>query len=161
VPNADKVIWSIKASAQFNSSIAFNLREGLRSGRIRLLQNEYDAEEQLETLRGYSSLNPAERMQLKLPYIHTTLLVDELINLQHEESNGKVRVFEKSGARKDRYSSLAYSYYVAMQLEAKLSKRYNAKDKASEMFIIKPPYQNGKVVKLNGKKESGWKSFVY
>lgn len=160
VPNAEKVIWSIKASAQFNSAIAIALREGLRSGRIRLLQNEYDAEEQLSSLRGYNMLTPGERALLKLPYIHTTLLVDELINLQHDESNGKVRIFEKSGARKDRYSSLAYNYYVAMQLEAKLSKRYNASSRTSEMYIIKPPNQNGKVVRSSGRKSnSGWSGY--
>lgn len=160
VQGAQKAIWAIKASAAFNSEIAFMLREGLRSGRIRLLQNEFDAEELLSSLRGYGSLNPGERTLFKLPYIHTTLLVDELINLQHDEANGKVKIYEKAGARKDRYSSLAYNYYVAMQLEAKLGKRYNADFDSSEMFIIKPPNQNGKVVKSNaGKRYSGWTGY--
>lgn len=138
-PNADKVIWAIKASAQFNSDCAFLLREGFRSGRIRLLINEYDADELLTALKGYASLNPPERMQFQLPYIHTTLLIDELVKLQHEESGGKVKIYERSGMRKDRYSSLSYNYYVATQLESKLSKRYSANSSASDMFIIKPP----------------------
>ena len=45
VQGAAKVIWAIKASAQFNSDCAFLLREGFKSGRIRLLVNEYDADE--------------------------------------------------------------------------------------------------------------------
>lgn len=52
VPGADKVIWAIKASASFNSDSAFLLREGFRSGRIRLLINEYDAEEALSDIKG-------------------------------------------------------------------------------------------------------------
>ena len=82
-------------------------------------------------------------MQIKLPYIHTTLLIDELVNLQHEETGGKVKIFEKSGARKDRYSSLSYNYYVATQLENKLAKRYSVNAQASDMFVIKPPSYTG------------------
>lgn len=155
---ASKVIWAIKASAQFNSDCAFLLREGFKSGRIRILVNEYDAEEILDSLRGYSSLNPAEKMQVKLPYIHTTLLIDELVNLQHEESGGKVKIFEKSGMRKDRYSSLSYNYYVATQLENKLAKRYSANAQASEMFVIKPPSYTGKAVSMTNArgKQTAW-----
>lgn len=141
---AEKVIWSIKASAQFNSDCAFLLREGFKSGRIRLLANEYDAEKYLAELKGYSALNPQERMQFQLPYIHTTLLIDELVKLQHEESGGKVKIFERSGMRKDRYSSLSYNYYVATQLENKLSKRYSANSVVSDMFVIKPPSYTGR-----------------
>ena len=143
-PNADKVIWAIKASAQFNSDCAFLLREGFRSGRIRLLVNEYDAEEYLGELKGYSSLNPPERIKFQLPYIHTTLLIDELVKLQHEEAGGKVKIYERSGMRKDRYSSLSYNYYVATQLENKLSKRYSVNSQVVDIFAIKPPSYKGR-----------------
>ena len=55
VPCAPKVIWSIKASAQMNNDCAVLLRDGFRSGRIRLLLNEYDGEDELAALRGYSA----------------------------------------------------------------------------------------------------------
>lgn len=157
VSGAEKVIWAIKANAQFNSDCAFLLREAFRSGRIRLLSTEYDAEESLSELRGYSSLSPAERMQLQLPYVHTTLLIDELTKLQHEETGGKVKIYEKTGMRKDRYSSLSYNYYVAVQLENKLSKRVNSSLSPTESFVIKPPSYNinkGRTVNnINGRKQ--------
>lgn len=157
VSGAEKVIWAIKANAQFNSDCAFLLREAFRSGRIRLLSTEYDADEALGELRGYSSLSPAERMQLQLPYVHTTLLIDELTKLQHEEVGGKVKIYEKTGMRKDRYSSLSYNYYVAVQLENKLSKRFNNSLSSTETFVIKPPsYNNNKgrtVNNINGRKQ--------
>lgn len=153
VMGAEKVIWAIKASAQFNSDCAFLLREAFRSGRMRLLATEYDAEELLKGIKGYNSLNPEEKLYFKLPYIHTTLLIDELTKLQHEESGGKIKIFEKSGMRKDRYSSLSYNYYVATQLENKLSKRMSINANASETFVIKPPNYKGKAVnKINGRK---------
>lgn len=162
VIGAEKIVWSIKASAQFNSDCAYLLREAFKSGRIRLLCTEYDAEEILRDIRGYSSLSRSEQLQLLVPYINTTLLVDELTKLQYEESGGKVRVFERSGMRKDRYSSLSYNYYVAIQLENKMSKRQSANANASDMFVIKPPSYRGKtkgkaVSTINGKtKRAGW-----
>lgn len=145
VPGAERVIWSIKASAQMNSDIAFLLREGFRSGRIRLLINEYDADDALGELKGYSSLNPQEKIRFKLPYINTTLLIDELVNLQHEETGSRVRIYEKSGRRKDRYSSLAYNYYAALQLENKKAKR-SGTENTDKVFVIRAPSKNGKEV---------------
>lgn len=157
-PNAPKVIWSIKASAQFNSDCAFLLREGFRSGRIRLLANEYEAEEHLKELKGYAKLNPPARMKFQLPYIQTTLLIDELINLQHDEVGGKIKIYEKSGMRKDRYSSLSYNYYVATQIENKLAKRNRSGSEASEKFHIKPPanYKGKAVNMISDQKQRGW-----
>lgn len=140
-PNAPKVIWSIKASTQFNSDCAFLLREAFRSGRVRLLETEYEAEEILSEIRGYQSLSPQEQLALKMPYIQTTLLIDELTKLQHEESGGKVRIFERSGMRKDRYSSLSYNYYIAVQVENKLSKMNYSYSEQEEFFVIKGPKQ--------------------
>lgn len=159
-PNADKVIWSIKASASFNSDIAILLREGLKSGRIRLLVNEYDGDSYLSEFKGYASLNPQEKIRLQMPYYHTTLLVDELTKLQHEESNGKIKVYERSGMRKDRYSSLAYNFYVATLLEAKLSRKKASGGSGPEAFVIRPPSKTRKAV-IDGygrKNRSGWYS---
>ena len=161
VPGAPRVIWAIKASAQFNSDCAFMLRQGFRSGRIRLLETEYDAEESLKQIHGYKGLSPAMKTQFMLPYIHTTLLVDELTKLQFEEAGGKVKMYERAGMRKDRYSSLSYNYYVAIQLENKLTKKYNINSQYSDSFVIKPPSYNGKAVRnrndRNGRnREHGW-----
>ena len=158
VPGAEKVIWAIKASAQFNSDCAFLLREGFRSGRIRLLANEYEAEDYLGDIPSYNSLSPSERMQIQLPYIHTTLLIDELTKLKHEESGGKVRIYERTGMRKDRYSSLAYNYYVATQIEGKISKKQNINSSSVDTYVIKPPQCGlGKAVNIYGKnKQKSW-----
>lgn len=139
-PNAPKVIWSIKASAQFNSDCAFSLREGFNSGRIRLLVNEYDGDELLGSIKGYSQCTPIEQMLLKAPYINTTLLIDELVKLRHEDAGGgKIKIIERSDMRKDRYSSLSYNYYVALQLEAKASRRRTQNKDSEDIFAIRPP----------------------
>ena len=139
VRGAPKVIWAIKANATLNSDCAVLLREGFRSGKIRLLVDEDTGDEAISEIKGYGSLNPPEKLLLRMPYIHTTLLINELIKLQHEEVGGKVKIFERSGMRKDRYSSLSYNYYVATQIESKVSKRSGGDFDSNDAFIIKPP----------------------
>ncbi len=115
---APKVIWAIRGAPEFNSRCALGLREELNQGHVKFLISEYDADEALEgSIKSYGTLSPQDQVALKLPYIHTTLLVNELINLEYEAKNGVVRVKEKSGMRKDRYSSLSYNIYVAKQIE--------------------------------------------
>lgn len=138
-PNADKVIWSVKANPEFNSKCALLVREGFRNGRIRLLQSELDARQSLAELKGFNSLSESEQTTIMLPYIQTTLLIDELTKLQHKETNNGVKVYERTGMRKDRYSSLSYNYYVAMQVEQKMNRQTYIDDSISEMFVVKPP----------------------
>ena len=141
VKGAEKVIWSIKGTAALNSECAVLLREGFRSGKIRLPITEYNAELILGDIKGYSELSPREQLALQMPYIHTTLLINELVSLQHEEAGGRIRVFEKSGMRKDRYSSLSYNFYVATQLESKIKKRSFAED-SDNFFMFRAPKTN-------------------
>ena len=121
--NAEKAIWAINGAARFNSDCAVMLREGFKSGKIRLLVTEYDGEKALSSIKGYNNLNASEQTELTLAYVNTTLLINELINLQYEEPNGLIKIIEKSGMRKDRYSSLSYNYWVACQLEKNIRKK--------------------------------------
>lgn len=120
--NAPKVIWAINATAQLNNDMTLLLREQFRKGKINLLVSEFEAEEILQGYRGYNSLSTAEKTKMILPYINTTLLINELINLQSEVKGVNIKVKEKSGMRKDRFSSLQYNIYVTMLLEQKLVK---------------------------------------
>lgn len=120
--NAPKVIWAIQATQQFNNDMYIGLREGFKQGRINILVNEFDAEEELKNFRGYNSMDSSDKIRLQMPYIHTTLLVNELINLEHEVKGTIVKVYEKSGMRKDRVSSVGYNYWVQCELERKLRK---------------------------------------
>lgn len=116
-PNAPKVIWVIKGNQDFNSQCTLGLREEIRQGLIQLPVSEYSVDDIFGTVKGYNSLSPADQFDLKMPYINTSLLINELINLDYETRNNVIRVKEKSGARKDRYSSLSYNMYVAKMVE--------------------------------------------
>lgn len=131
VRGAPKKIWAIMGSAQFNSECALGLREAFRQGFVRLPISEYDCEDELILLPGFNKLSVTERVDAKMPYVHTTLLGNELINLKYEAKNNVIRVQEKSGMRKDRYSSLSYNVYVAKELE-----RQNIKGRKSGMETL-------------------------
>ena len=138
VDNAPKVIWSIKASASFNNEICILLRSGFQNGKINLLISENEAEEVLrDKIKGFSKMSAYEQVQYKLPYNQTTLLVYELINLEYEIKGTNVKITEKSGMRKDRYSSLAYNYWVQCQLEREMLRKqktgFDAYDYASKL----------------------------
>ena len=138
VDNAPKVIWSIKASASFNNEICTLLRSGFQNGKINLLVSEFEAEEILkDKIKGFAKIPVYEQTQYKMPYIQTTLLVYELINLEYEIKGTNVKITEKSGMRKDRYSSLAYNYWVQCQLEREMLRKqktgFNASDYASKL----------------------------
>jgi hypothetical protein len=139
VPNAPKKIWAIQGSSEFNSMCALGLREEFKQGSIRLLVSEYDSDVELKSIKNYGSLNPEELVMLKLPYIHTTLLINELINLEYEVKNNVVRVKEKSNMRKDRYSSLSYNIYVAKTIEKELQQQSSKKLTNSMALVWKAP----------------------
>lgn len=136
---AEKAIWAINATDKFNSDCAILLRDGFKTGRIRLLDNEYDGEANLASLKGYAALSAEDKLLLQLPYIHTTLLVKELISLQHDESSGLVKITRKSGMRKDRYSSLSYCYWVACLLESKISTKHRVTKSTDGAFMFRAP----------------------
>lgn len=139
VKDAKKAIWAIFGSARFNSDVALLLREGFKSGRIRLLVNEYDGEEAMNALPGFASMDVQDKTKLLMPYINTTLLINEVVNLKHEETNGLVKISEKSGMRKDRYSSLSYNYYVALQLENDARRKSVRMSNIKEDFAFRAP----------------------
>ena len=120
--SAPKVIWAINATGQLNNDMILLLREAFRQGRINLLVSEFEADEILQEYKGFGSLSVQDKMKLQMPYIHTTLLINELINLQSETKGVNIKVKEKSGMRKDRFSSLEYNWYVCTLLEKKLNK---------------------------------------
>ena len=141
VRDANKVVWSVKANANFNNEICVLLRNGIQNGKINFLIPEQDADSSLkETYKGYFKMSPTEQAKLKMSYIQTTFAVYELIKLDHEVKNGNIKVKEVEGMRKDRYSSIAYSYWCACQLELKLK----PKTQNTQSLVSKLPIRQGK-----------------
>lgn len=120
VKNAPKVMYAIKANAKSNNDMCLSLRAAFQNGYINLLMDENIVEEKITKMRGYQKLSDVQQDKLRLPYIQTSFLINELINLTHDTSNGLVKVKEKSGMRKDRYSSCMYGYALVQELSKNL-----------------------------------------
>lgn len=140
VKDAKQAVWSVKATAKFNNEICVLLRNGIQNGKINFLVSEQDADDILKnTYKGYSKLSLSEKIQIKSSYIQTTMAIYELIKLEHEVKDGNIKVKEISGMRKDRYSSLAYSYWCACQLEYKLKPKNTSTQSLVSRLTIKKP----------------------
>ena len=140
VKGAPKVIYAIKATAKSNNDMCIALRAGFQNGYINLLVNDNNIEEKLSKIRGYSKLSDIQKLKLKLPYLQTTFLIDELINLSHDTSNGMIKVKERSGMRKDRYSSALYGWYAIQELSKKLKpKNQTSQEDIKKYFRARAP----------------------
>lgn len=140
VKGAPKKIWAIKASAQSNSAMLLALRNGVQNGYINLLVSDDIIGMQLSSMiKGYNKLSDDMQTRIKLPYIQTTFLINEMINLEHEMSNNLIKVHEKTGMRKDRYSSFEYGYWVIQELSKNLKPKKETKEKLSDKFRMRKP----------------------
>lgn len=139
VKDPNKVVWSVKASDKFNNEICLLLRTGIQNGKINLLIDETECNDKIEKVfKKYKSLSDTEKALIKNPYVQTTLAEYELIKLEHEVKNNMIRVHEQSGMRKDRYSSMAYNYWCACQIELGLKPKAQSTQALLNKFLIRP-----------------------
>ena len=115
--DAPKIIYSIKASLQFNSDCAVSLRDSIRQGKFRLLIHENEANENLSHSKKWNSLSLENQVLFQEPFYQTTALINEMVNLSFEIVGGKIRVNNQGGIRKDRFSAVSYANLVANELE--------------------------------------------
>ena len=139
--NAEKVIYSVKASAQFNNDCANQLRDAVKRGKLILPVHENDAQGILEKQRFYKNLSLRAQSELLYPYIQTTMLIYELVNLECDTQSGRVKIYEKTGARKDKYSSLSYGNYFAnvLERELKINNTMSADNDIMALFKYRAP----------------------
>lgn len=118
VKEAPKVIYALKYGAEDNDNGIKSLRGGFQNGYISLLvdESEIENEDGKINVKGYTKLSDSVLAKMEMPYIQTTLLISELINLDYEVHGRFLRVKEKSGYRKDRFSSMMYGYAVLQEI---------------------------------------------
>lgn len=116
--NADDCIYVVKATEKLNTRMAQNLQSYLTSHKIDFL---VDKERGMETIcklqPSYPMLQPTEQVYFDKPFLETMLLVNEMIDLTYERTSvGNIRVKERAGKVKDRYSSLTMGCYFANEM---------------------------------------------
>lgn len=148
--DAPKMIYSIKASLPFNSEAAVLLRDCLRRDKVRLLCSETDAYERLVDNKYYNKLSVEEQVRFKAPFVQTTALINEAINLDYETRGTSIRVSEPTTGHKDRYSALIYVNYIASELERTLLRPKNKINGETLFQMRSPDYMKGGGRAING-----------
>lgn len=111
------VVYSHKPSTEPNHIMAQSLQDKFKTKTIKLLISDIDAKFELCENESFVLLPPDEQARILAPYLQTTAMMNELINLEFKWVQGKIKLEEKSGHRKDRYSSIAYANYLADMIE--------------------------------------------
>lgn len=130
IDNSPKKIFSVKAYSQFNSDCAVNFKDCLKKGKIKFLINENECKEFLNSFKGFNKLPHEIQLKLQLPYLNTTLLVSEMVNLEADinHDTGLIKLKEPKTGRKDRWSAVSYGNYFASMLEKDLLKDNSEQD---------------------------------
>lgn len=117
------VVYTIKAQSETNSAIAVCMRATLENKMIELMINNQDGVDELHRLiPEYAMADVDMQLYYERPFMETSALINEMIGLEYSiaTQTGLIRIEEKSGAKKDRYTSVSYGNYFIELLEQDL-----------------------------------------
>ncbi len=115
-----EVVFSIKAGLELNSKIAVCMKGTLNDRMIELMVSNQEGIEELQRLvPEYATADVDTQLFYERPFLETVALINEMIGLDYTVQNqtGLIKIEEKSGARKDRYTSVSYGNYFISMLE--------------------------------------------
>lgn len=116
--DADRILYSMKATATLNSKIHGNAYTRLNSGLVRFLISEQDARAALLATKNGQKMTLQQRVERLMPHELTTKLFEEMANLRLKKTGLDIAV-EQINSRfpKDKYSALAYGLWRIKELE--------------------------------------------
>ena len=124
-------IYILKASAPINTEVHTNAQMNLSSGRVKMLIDERDAKAKLLNTKVGQMMKSEERSNYLKPFILTSILKEELMNLR-EENEGVNIILKRANKsiKKDKVSSFEYGlYYIKLEEDSKKKKKsFNASD---------------------------------
>ncbi len=118
-----EVVYSIKASLELNSKIAVCMKDVLINRMIELMVNNQEGIEELQRfVSDYADADVDTQLFYERPFLETVALINEMIGLDYTVQNqtNLIKIEERPGARKDRYTSVSYGNYFISLLEADL-----------------------------------------
>ena len=99
------------------------LKDMFTNGSIHLPVDYDDGLDYLNKHYNYYKMDNPDNLKQRLlmPYVQTSVFVNEAINLERVIVQGYISAKEKSGRRKDRVMSLVYGLSLAAELESGLA----------------------------------------
>ena len=127
----DEAIYVIKANAPINTEAYSTVQSQIEAGKIKFLVEERIAKNKLLGTKLGQNMTPEQRDEYLQPYVLTSILKDEMLNLR-EENEGINIILKQANksVKKDKFSALCYGLYYIRQEEdnKKRKKKFNAKD---------------------------------
>lgn len=126
-PQPIPCIIPVAGTPELNSTMWLELKKTLNNKRINFLIDELSLETQMEEDGTYYDLSSEDKALIKLPYIHTIMLIGEAISLSATWNQGKVKLSEPNtvGSTKDKIVALSYCNYIATLVENKYAVNLN------------------------------------
>jgi hypothetical protein len=134
---AKQVIFPISATQSLNNQIAVAFRSSLQKKLWNFLISDGEAEEYLLKSNKEMINNPDDSeifAYFMNPYIQTGLLIGECINLDMTLVNGLIKLVEKSGTYKDRYSAISYANWIISHFDKDLLQENDNSDDFTELM---------------------------
>ena len=133
VKEGKPVVYVFKGYEQTNNNIVVFLKNAFMSKKIRLLIDENEKKNDFNNDKEFHSNGTYQANKL-IPFIQTSQFVFETINLEYEvRPTGNIAIKEKGKNRKDRFSSLAYTNYLAQLIE---DEDYRRRRKNTSTFLF-------------------------
>lgn len=118
VQNAIPMIFGMRANSQLNSDMIVEMKALFQQNKVEMLVDESEAENFLtKTNKLYKDGEPEKRAEMMLPYVQTSLAINECIQLETELRQGRIAVKERGTNTKDRFSSILYLCWVSSLIE--------------------------------------------
>ncbi len=120
----EDAMYLIKANAPINTEMYSYAKTQMLSGKIRFLIDEAAAKTKLMSTKKGQAMTPDERNEKLKPYILTTILREQMLNLVEE--NEGINIILKQNNRstlKDKFSAFIYGLYYIKKDEEKRGRR--------------------------------------
>jgi hypothetical protein len=137
--NALPVVFPISATAPLNSQIAVAFRKSLQNKLWNFLLPDGEAEEFLiKTYKNFMSNDDESARAFYLnPYLQTSLMIAECVNLDMSLVSGNIKLSERTGNYKDRYSMVSYmNWIVSSVFDIELLKQVDERDDLSAILGV-------------------------
>jgi hypothetical protein len=137
------LLFNVKANASNTTQIHVNCLTQISSGKVKFLIDEMTAKMKFlneRRSRDKGDVPSEEVAKYIAPFITTSIMKDEMLNLQRTDEGKNVqlkRINKRIG--KDKFSSLEYMLYYVKQLEDKNIVRRTVVDDFSKFMMIRSP----------------------
>ena len=125
---AKAMIYPVSGTAKLNSDVAVMMKDRLKKKMFSFLVSDGEAEDILlknKAFREETKDDSLVKAGYLAPFVNTNLLISECLGLDAILVSGNIKLVEKPGMRKDRFSALAYGNLYSSYLDAELMREVN------------------------------------